>query len=137
MLKPALKMSNMLKYGSSCVYVNVIDPVLVFSSLSTVVCVGWIISEGKHNAVIDISSTRCFSSPTAAQTGCARLNPDVEAPQRIVLSPPTNDGCPECQCFAGAVDYCGTEPPRVGPLTPFRRIQISLYASIINITPMC
>lgn len=98
-LKPALKMSNMLKYGSSCVYVNVIDPVLVFSSLSTVVCVGWIISEGKHNAVIDISSTRCFSSPTAARTGCARLNPDVEAPQRIVLSPPTNDCCPECFCL--------------------------------------
>lgn len=82
-------------------YVDVIDPVLVFSrlcvSVYALVCVGWIISEGKHNAVIDISSTRCFSSPTAVQTGCARLNPDVEAPQRIVLSPPTNDCCPESQ----------------------------------------
>lgn len=76
-------------------YVDIIDPVLMFSrlcaSVYALVCVGWIISEGKHNAVIDISSTRCFLSPTAAQTGCARLNPDVEAPQRIVLSPPTND----------------------------------------------
>lgn len=87
------------------VYVGVIDPVLVFSrsaghfcgSVYSLVCVGWIISEGKHNAVIDISSTRCFSSPTAARTGCGRLNPDVEAPQRIVLSPPTSDCCPECQ----------------------------------------
>lgn len=87
------------------------------------VCVGWIIYEGKHNAVIVISSARCFSSPTAVRTGRERSNPDVEAPERTQLSPA------ECQ-IAGDEDYYEAGPPGVGSLTLVWRspLHISLYA---------